>query len=250
MPTSQFSGPLHTFGFSTQPVSTPIPGARRPTCAAPVGGTIPSVTVTSTTMPGFGVVSNVPLLAAALCDHPDCSLVNFLLYGFAYGFDLGYRGPITPGSHKNLLSARFHHKVVTRLARLMFHLSWSCMFLLLARWRRKILIFASSWIFLLPTANLSMMASTNLSTQCSTRVLTMRLIWFACPVCAWCGLRIFFAGYALGYLLVVGLPFGGRSHVYIFRFVASLRRDNFVALTCRLFWMSLLILAFPSPMMN
>ena len=44
------------------------------------------------------------------------------------------------------------------------------------------IILTSSWIFLLPTANLSMMASTNLSTQCSTRVLTMRLIWFACLV--------------------------------------------------------------------
>ena len=66
----------------------------------------------------------------------------------AYGFDLGYRGPITPGPYKNLLSALFHHKEITWLARSMFYLSRSCMFLLLARWR-KILLFASSWIFLL-----------------------------------------------------------------------------------------------------
>ena len=79
MPTSQFSGPLHTFGFSTQQVSTPIPGARRPTCAAPCGMYHP---LSHTAR--FDVVSssvNIPRLAAALRDHPDCSLLYYFLYG-------------------------------------------------------------------------------------------------------------------------------------------------------------------------
>ena len=56
---------------------------------------------------------NVQHLAAALLYHPDRSLVNFLLNGFSYGFDLGYRGSINPGTQRNLLSARAHHKEVS-----------------------------------------------------------------------------------------------------------------------------------------
>ena len=97
--------------------STPTAFARtcvvhKPTCVAPVGGLTPSATAPSATRPGFELVSspvNVPRLAAALFNHPDRSLVNFLLNGFTYGFDLGYLGPITPGSRRNLLSARSHH---------------------------------------------------------------------------------------------------------------------------------------------
>ena len=44
----------HIFGFSTQQVSTPIPGAHAgPRVQLPVGGTTPSATVTSATLPGL-----------------------------------------------------------------------------------------------------------------------------------------------------------------------------------------------------
>ena len=43
----------------------------------------------------------------------DHSLVNFLLNGFTQGFDIGYRGPITTGFRRNLLSARTHHREVS-----------------------------------------------------------------------------------------------------------------------------------------
>ena len=80
MPTSQFSGPLHTFGFSTQQVSTPIPGARRPTCAAPCGRHHPLSHCNQRHTARFDVVSssvNIPWLASALRDHPACSFSQF-----------------------------------------------------------------------------------------------------------------------------------------------------------------------------
>ena len=84
--------------------------------AAPVVGHTWSAIAPSVTLPGFEKVSspvNVQRLATALLDHPDHSLVNFLLNGFTQGFDIGYRGPITTGSCRNLLSARTHHREVS-----------------------------------------------------------------------------------------------------------------------------------------
>ena len=74
-------------------------------------------TVPSGIPPGIELVSspvNVAHLARCLLAHPDRSLVNFLLNGFSFGFDLGYRGPILPGTRKNLLSARSHPAEVTK----------------------------------------------------------------------------------------------------------------------------------------
>ena len=74
-------------------------------------------TVPSGIPPGIELVSspvNVAHLARCLIAHPDRSLVNFLLNGFSFGFDLGYRGPILPGTRKNLLSARSHPAEVTK----------------------------------------------------------------------------------------------------------------------------------------
>ena len=76
--------------------------ASTPTCAVPVEATIP---------PGFesGSASQVysPIdvsrLANVLYHHPDRALTKFLLHGFTYGFDIGYRGPITTGSSKNFV---------------------------------------------------------------------------------------------------------------------------------------------------
>ena len=47
-------------------------------------------------------------LANVLYNHPNRALTQFLLHGFTHGFDIGYRGPITAGSSKNLFSARSH----------------------------------------------------------------------------------------------------------------------------------------------
>ena len=173
----------------------------------------------------------------------------------AYGFDLGYRGPITPGPHKNLLSALFHHKGITRLARSMFYLSRSCMFLLLARWR-KILLFASSWIFLLVRSGESVndgIDKLEYSVQYQSFDDAVDLVRMPSVVSGFS-----FAGYALG-------TFGGRSfsfYIYSFAdalawdlvffcvrdysrstllryfFVASPCRANFVALTCWVYWCS------------
>ena len=49
---------------------------------------------------------NVNRLYEFLVFHPDQTLVNYIINGFIYGFDIGYSGPITEGQSKNLLSAR------------------------------------------------------------------------------------------------------------------------------------------------
>ena len=79
------------------------------------------VTAPSATPQGFrgggGSSVNTPIdvsrLSELLFSHPDRSFVNFLINGFAHGFDLGYRGPITDGCQRNLLSARSHHAEVS-----------------------------------------------------------------------------------------------------------------------------------------
>ena len=94
-------------------------------CVAPAGGSTPLVVVPNATLSGFETVSspvNVQRLTAALLYRPDRSLVNSLLNGFSYGFDLGYKGSINPGTQRNLLSARAHHKEVsTALAKEVSH---------------------------------------------------------------------------------------------------------------------------------
>ena len=41
-------------------------------------------------------------------NHPNKELVNYLLDGIYFGFDIGYRGSITPGTSRNLQSALLH----------------------------------------------------------------------------------------------------------------------------------------------
>ena len=66
-----------------------------------------------------GVISpiNIDILRLFLSDHPDQSLVKFLLNGFTHGFDIGYRGPVTQGQTRNLLSARENIPHVTEAIR-------------------------------------------------------------------------------------------------------------------------------------
>ena len=46
-------------------------------------------------------------------NHPNKTLTEFLINGFRFGFDIGYRGPLTPGSTRNLLSAHSNPLPVT-----------------------------------------------------------------------------------------------------------------------------------------
>ena len=48
----------------------------------------------------------VDQLELYLTDHPDRDLVSFILDGFRFGFDIGFRGPVVPTRPRNLLSAR------------------------------------------------------------------------------------------------------------------------------------------------
>ena len=47
-------------------------------------------------------------LAEALHDHPDYNFVNFLLNGFSFGFDIGFRGSLAGSISPNLRSALAH----------------------------------------------------------------------------------------------------------------------------------------------
>ena len=66
-------------------------------------------------LPAVNVASpvNVPVLHRYLSDHPDRNFVNFLNDGFTNGFSIGYRGFITPGQCRNLLSARQNIEAVS-----------------------------------------------------------------------------------------------------------------------------------------
>ena len=60
---------------------------------------------------------NVSFLNFCLLDHPDQDFVTFLIHGFTHGFDIGYRGNITPGQQRNLLSARNNPTAVSAAIR-------------------------------------------------------------------------------------------------------------------------------------
>ena len=47
-----------------------------------------------------------------LAQHPDRDLVEFILNGFTFGFDIGYCGSVTTGQSKNLQSARNNPQAV------------------------------------------------------------------------------------------------------------------------------------------
>ena len=47
---------------------------------------------------------NVNVFRDKLITHPDRELVDFILHRFTSGFDIGYSGPITTGTTRNLLS--------------------------------------------------------------------------------------------------------------------------------------------------
>ena len=49
---------------------------------------------------------NVKILQFCLSGHLDSNFVQFLLHGFTFGFDIGFRGELTRGQQRNLLSAR------------------------------------------------------------------------------------------------------------------------------------------------
>ena len=112
---------LNHAGISIPRVSVSTSNVRIPTFVAPVVKDIQLVTAPSATPQGFrgggGSSVNTPIdvsrLSELLFSHPDRSFVNFLINGFAHGFDLGYRGPITDGCQRNLLSARSHHAEVS-----------------------------------------------------------------------------------------------------------------------------------------
>ena len=55
---------------------------------------------------------NVNVLRDKLAQHPDRDLVEFILNGFTFGFDIGYCGSVTAGQSKNLLSARKNPQAV------------------------------------------------------------------------------------------------------------------------------------------
>ena len=44
--------------------------------------------------------------------YPDQSCARYLIRGFTFGFDIGYRGPLTPGAQRNLVSAQKHSEAV------------------------------------------------------------------------------------------------------------------------------------------
>ena len=117
-------GPQHRSHVGTSiPMATATTHtASMPMCAVPAEATTPLVTAHSAPPPGFesGSASSkvyspidVSRLANVLYHHPDRALTQFLLHGFTHGFDIGYRGPITAGSSKNLFSARSHAIDVT-----------------------------------------------------------------------------------------------------------------------------------------
>ena len=58
---------------------------------------------------------NIPLLDEFLRSHPDPSKVDFVLRGFQYGFDIGFRGPISITRPKNLRTA-YHDVIATTTA--------------------------------------------------------------------------------------------------------------------------------------
>ena len=55
---------------------------------------------------------NVNNLLTALTHHPDKKLVQYLINGFQFGFDIGFSGHITHSLPKNLLSARNNPEAV------------------------------------------------------------------------------------------------------------------------------------------
>ena len=56
---------------------------------------------------------SVPVLRHALASHPDRNLVDFVLQGFTFGFDIGFRGLGVPSRPNNLRSARNNSQAVT-----------------------------------------------------------------------------------------------------------------------------------------
>ena len=56
---------------------------------------------------------NVDVLEQCLLNHPDRNLVNFIIHGFTFGFDILYSGSLSQTSPNNLLSARSHHNNVS-----------------------------------------------------------------------------------------------------------------------------------------
>lgn len=64
-------------------------------------------------MPVTSSSVNVRNLCDLIVDHPDRSLVDFLITGFRDGFDIGYRGNMSVGANKNLKSARDNPTHVT-----------------------------------------------------------------------------------------------------------------------------------------
>ena len=53
------------------------------------------------------------MIILSLTNRPNKTLTEFLINGFRFGFDIGYRGPLTPGSTRNLLSAHSNPIPVT-----------------------------------------------------------------------------------------------------------------------------------------
>ena len=53
-------------------------------------------------------------LEALLTQHPNQSLVKFVVNGFREDFDIGYRGNLSPGATSNLRSATLHHGNVSK----------------------------------------------------------------------------------------------------------------------------------------
>ena len=56
---------------------------------------------------------NVDVLEQCLTNHPDRNLVNFIIHGFTFGFDILYSGSLSQTSPNNLLSARSHQNNVS-----------------------------------------------------------------------------------------------------------------------------------------
>ena len=57
---------------------------------------------------------SVPILRQALLDHPARDLVDFVLFGFTFGFDIGFRGVGLPSRPRNLRSAIDNPTAVSR----------------------------------------------------------------------------------------------------------------------------------------
>ena len=60
----------------------------------------------------IGSPINIDILRGYLTHHPNHTLVQYVIQGFTYGFDIGFSGPITEGSTRNLLSARNNPEAV------------------------------------------------------------------------------------------------------------------------------------------